>query len=187
MTRRRLQLAAAVVFVLGLTGASIALASGGDKGHGKHGKNFRAKMIGFNEVPATNSKGQGKLRLSMTDTQITFRLDYSGLSGNPAASHIHVGQKNVNGGVAVFFCGGGGKPPCPASTSVALFAASLLQARRRKAKKDGTRRLRTSFMLRTISTASFDCSAREPSAGGSLRYTVALRSGGARLLAQTER
>ena len=117
MTRRRLQLAAAVALVLGLVLASIALASGGNKGHGKHGKNFRAKLIGFNEVPATNSNGRGKLRLTLTDTEITFRLDYSGLSGNPAAAHIHVGQLNVNGGVAVFFCGGGGKPACPASTS----------------------------------------------------------------------
>ena len=117
MTRGRLQLAAAVALVFGLAVASIALASGGNKGHGKHGKNFRAKLIGFNEVPATNSNGRGKLRLTLTDTEITFRLDYSGLSGNPAASHIHVGQQNVNGGVAVFFCGGGGKPACPASTS----------------------------------------------------------------------
>jgi hypothetical protein len=117
MTRRRLQLAAAVALVLGLAVASIALASGGNKGHGKHGKNFRAKLIGFNEVPPTNSKGKARLRLTMTDTEITFRLDYSGLSGNPLASHIHVGQQNVNGGVAVFFCGGGGKPACPASTS----------------------------------------------------------------------
>lgn len=117
MTRRRLQLAAAFVFVLGLAAASIALASGGDKGHGKHGKNFRAKLIGFHEVPVVNSNGQARLRLSLTDTEIAFQLDYSGLSGKPAAAHIHVGQTDVNGGVAVFFCGGGGKPACPASTA----------------------------------------------------------------------
>jgi hypothetical protein len=28
------------------------------------------------------------------------------------ASHIHLGQKDVNGGVSVFFCGGGGRPAC---------------------------------------------------------------------------
>jgi hypothetical protein len=100
MTRRRLQLAAAVVFVLGLAGASIALASGGDKGHGKHGKgNFRANLIGFQEVPVVNTTGHAKLRLSLTDTE------------------INAGQRSVNGGVAVFFCGGGGKPACPGSPS----------------------------------------------------------------------
>jgi hypothetical protein len=27
-------------------------------------------------------------------------------------AHIHVGQPDVNGGVTVFFCGGGGRPAC---------------------------------------------------------------------------
>ena len=53
----------------------------------------------------------------MTDTQITFKLDYSGLSGPPLFAHIHVGQRNVAGAVSVFFCGGGGKPACPSSPS----------------------------------------------------------------------
>ena len=53
----------------------------------------------------------------MTDTTITFKLDYADLTGPPGAAHIHVGQKGVNGGVSVFFCGGGGKPACPASNS----------------------------------------------------------------------
>jgi CHRD domain len=118
MTRRRLQLAAVVVFVLGLAATSIALASGRDKGHGDNGKGqFRAKLIGFNEVPANNTAGHGRLQLSVSGTQMTFRLDYADLSGPPLVAHIHVGQRNVNGGVSVFFCGGGGKPACPASAS----------------------------------------------------------------------
>lgn len=118
MTRRRLQLAAMVVFVLGLTGASIALASGSNDGHGKHGKgNFRASLSGLQETPAIITTGRGRLALAMTRTQITFRLDYSDLSGPPLVAHIHVGQKGVAGNVSVFFCGGGGKPACPASAS----------------------------------------------------------------------
>jgi hypothetical protein len=118
MTRRRLRLVAAVVFVFGLAAASIALASGGDKGHGKQGKGqFRAKLIGFQEVPALNTTGHGRLRLSLTSTEMTFQLDYADLSGPPLVAHIHVGQRSVNGGVSVFFCGGGGKPACPASPS----------------------------------------------------------------------
>jgi CHRD domain len=34
------------------------------------------------------------------------------------ASHIHVGQSKVNGGVTVFFCGGGGRPACPLQGTV---------------------------------------------------------------------
>ena len=117
MTRRRLQLTAALMLVLGLAVASIALASGANKGHGKGGKHFRANLIGFQEVPAINTTGHARLKLTMTDTEIAFVLSYAGLSGPPAAAHIHVGQLNVNGGVSVFFCGGGGQPACPAATS----------------------------------------------------------------------
>jgi hypothetical protein len=118
MTRRRLQLAAALVFVLGLAGASIALASGSNNGPGKNGKgSFRANLSGLQETPAVITNGRGRLELSMTSSQITFKLDYSGLSGPPLFAHIHVGQRNVAGAVSVFFCGGGGKPACPSSPS----------------------------------------------------------------------
>lgn len=64
-----------------------------------------------------NTNGHARLRLSLTDTEITFQLDYADLSGPPLFAHIHAGQKSVNGGVAVFFCGGGGKSACPSSPS----------------------------------------------------------------------
>jgi len=118
MTTRRLRLAAAAALVLGLAATSIALASGGDKGHAKHGNGqFKAKLSGFQVTPALNTNGHGRLRLSMTSDEITFQLDYADLSGPPLVAHIHVGQRSVAGGVSVFFCGGGGKPGCPASAS----------------------------------------------------------------------
>jgi CHRD domain len=114
MNSRRLRYAGVVVLIVSLAGASFALASGG---HKNKGSEFRAKLIGYNEVPANNTPAHAELALNVTDTTITFKLDYANLSGNPAMAHIHVGQKLVNGGVSVFFCGGGGKPLCPASTS----------------------------------------------------------------------
>ena len=115
MIGTRLRIAAVAAFVFALAGASIALAGAGK---GKDDDNgFSAHLVGFNEVPANNTAGHGDLIFTMTSTQITFRLVYADLSGPPAAAHIHVGQKNVNGGVSVFFCGGGGQPPCPATTS----------------------------------------------------------------------
>jgi hypothetical protein len=114
MTRRRLRYAVFVVLVLSLAGASIALAS---KGHDRKDGQFRAHMIGFNEVPSLNTPGHADLALTVTDTTIAFTLTYADLTGPPGAAHIHVGQIGVNGGVSVFFCGGGGKPACPASNS----------------------------------------------------------------------
>jgi CHRD domain len=115
MIGTRLRIAAFAAFVFALAGASIALAGAGQSKDDDNG--FSAHLIGFNEVPANNTAGHGDLTFTMTSTQITFRLVYADLSGPPAAAHIHVGQKNVNGGVSVFFCGGGGQPPCPATTS----------------------------------------------------------------------
>jgi CHRD domain len=114
-----------VAFLVGLVALSLAVASlafadngkGKDDGKGDKRTTWAASLIGYNEVPATNSKGHATLSLALDSGMITFRLEYSGLSGNPAAAHVHIGQVAVNGGVSFFFCGGGGKPACPASTS----------------------------------------------------------------------
>ncbi len=39
----------------------------------------------------------------------------SGWSSRVTAAHIHVGARGTNGPVVVFFCGGGGRPSCPAA------------------------------------------------------------------------
>jgi hypothetical protein len=43
---------------------------------------------------------------------IEVTLQYAGLDAVQFA-HFHFGQKNVNGNVIAFICGGGGKQPCP--------------------------------------------------------------------------
>ncbi len=80
---------------------------------------LRAQLRGLNEVPPTASRATGELRASISsdESSISFTLSYAGLSGNPGAAHIHFAPTKVNGGVMIFFCGGGGKPPCPAATS----------------------------------------------------------------------
>jgi hypothetical protein len=77
-----------------------------------------AQLSGFQEVPANVTTGSAQLTLRRVDANtLAFVLTYSGLTGNPGAAHIHIGQPGVNGGVTIFFCGGGGKPACPASPS----------------------------------------------------------------------
>ena len=80
---------------------------------------IRAALRGLNEVPPTASRGVASLRASLDeDAQtFTFTLTFRDLSGPPAAAHVHFGPTKVNGGVSFFFCGGGGKPACPAATS----------------------------------------------------------------------
>jgi hypothetical protein len=83
-------------------------------------RDFRAELRGRNEVPLTLSAARGSLELKVndTDTSVHFTLEYSGLQTTVLFAHIHVGQPNVNGGVTVFFCGGGGRPACPQSGTV---------------------------------------------------------------------
>jgi hypothetical protein len=75
----------------------------------------KAIMLGFEEVPAVSSTGTGELRLKINelDQVIDYELTYRDLEGTTTnASHIHIAQPSVIGGVVAFLCGGGGKPAC---------------------------------------------------------------------------
>ena len=89
-------------------------------------RRFGARLISYDEVPALSNTGEGTINLLIdsSDTSFDFELTYSGISGTGATqSHIHIGQKGVNGGVTVFFCtnlnnGPAGTQACPANGSV---------------------------------------------------------------------
>lgn len=85
----------------------------------QHEATMRATLHGLNEVPPTVSRATATLRASVDETakKITFTLTFRNLTAPPTAAHIHFGPEKVNGGVVVFFCGGGGKPACPTTTS----------------------------------------------------------------------
>jgi hypothetical protein len=78
-------------------------------------RDFRADLRGRNEVPLTLSAARGTLELTVNElgNSVHFVLEYAGLQTPALFAHIHVGQPNANGGVTVFFCGGGGRPACP--------------------------------------------------------------------------
>lgn len=95
---------------------SLALAVRADEGHGTR---FRADLVGTEETPSIFTTGTGRFtaRTFDDDTRLEFTLTYANLTAAPLFAHVHFGQRHVAGGVSFFFCGGGGKPPCPASTS----------------------------------------------------------------------
>lgn len=116
MGSRRLRVVILGMLVLGLTVASLAVAAGTTKG--KNPSQFTAVLTGHGEVPAVHTAGQGRLTLTVNNNStLSYELTYAGLNAAAAASHVHFGQPNVNGGVSFFLCGGGGKPACPAGTS----------------------------------------------------------------------
>lgn len=78
-----------------------------------HAESYKASLDGYQEVPAVSSSGTGELRLKVVnDATIEYELTYENLEGAvTAASHVHLGQAGVSGGVIFFLCGGP-RPPC---------------------------------------------------------------------------
>lgn len=98
---------------------------------------FRARLQGFEEVPAVSTPGTGEFRaeISRDESSLDYRLTYT-LEGSVQQAHIHLGQEDVNGGIVLFLCtnltppGGVPTPPtCPQSpgeVSGTLTAADVI-------------------------------------------------------------
>ena len=95
-----------------------------------------AELRGAEEPPSVSTLGNGTFRAQLSDdgTALEYVLSYSDLQGNVLQSHIHLGQKGVNGGIAAFLCtnlgnGPAGTPLCPgpnAGTVTGTIAAAQI-------------------------------------------------------------
>jgi hypothetical protein len=111
MRRSRLAVAAAIVGVAGFTAAATA---------GDQKRHFSTDLTGYEEVPAVSTNGAGTVDVEVArdGESFNFVLRYRDLGSPVTQSHIHFGQKSVNGGISVFFCsnlgnGPAGTPACP--------------------------------------------------------------------------
>ena len=93
----------------------VGLQASGDGGGGGNKNSFRARLIGYNEVPSVSTEASGRFtaRIDRSAEEISYRLAFEDLEAPVLFAHIHFGQKDVNGGVSAFLCGGGGTDPCP--------------------------------------------------------------------------
>jgi hypothetical protein len=121
----------AVVCLLGLVLVStIAYADGF--------RRIREFLSGFEEVPviSTVADGEFRARISNDLSQIQYELSYSDLESSVQQAHIHLGQKDVNGGISVFLCTNLGNgpagtqlcPPPPATITGTITAADVSPA-----------------------------------------------------------
>src|SRR6266852_244275 len=88
---------------------------------------YKANLGGAAEVPpvTTAGKGSAAINLDTASKQISWRVDYSGLSGPATAAHIHCGAAaGANAGVAVAL-GAGPTAASPISGSGAITDAQL--------------------------------------------------------------
>lgn len=88
-------------------------------------KVFKVELAGEQEVPviSTGASGGFQARISNDGLSIQYELAYADLEGAVTQAHIHVGQRDVNGGISVFLCSNLGNGPagtqaCPAAPAV---------------------------------------------------------------------
>jgi CHRD domain len=107
MRRTRVKLAIGVALLALVVTGAVAVAGGGKT---------KAKLSGFEEVPAIVTAGEGtfKARISPTAAEINYELSYAGLEGGEVRQgHIHVAQRSVNGGIAAWLCDSATNPAPP--------------------------------------------------------------------------
>ena len=111
--KSRLMMAAGVAAIAVIAVVATAIATSG-------GNSARGKLQGYQEVPAVSTSATGSFaaRIIEGGDAVQYTVKYSALEGDVTQSHIHFGQKGVNGGIAVFFCtnlgnGPAGTPACP--------------------------------------------------------------------------
>jgi CHRD domain len=123
----RLKLAAVTAAVCALGVGGIAIAGGG-------GESFEGTLTGYEEVPAVSTGAAGRFDATVRvhHGKIWWQLSYEGLTGAVQQAHIHFGQRDVNGGVAVFLCSNlpgapAGTQPCPAAPATIKGVATAAQ------------------------------------------------------------
>jgi hypothetical protein len=102
-----------------LVGATILLMTPGVREVEADGgaRTLKADLHGFEEPPAVSSTGSGefKAKISHDETSFDYELSFEELEGTVTQSHIHLGQRSVNGGISVWLCGTATNPG-PAGT-----------------------------------------------------------------------
>ncbi len=103
----RLPVTAVSIALLGFAGSAIA------------DEALNTKLKGYEEVPAVSSTGTGrfKAKIDKASNTLHYEISYSGLEGEVRQSHIHIGQRGVNGGITLWLCQTTQNPsPTPTTT-----------------------------------------------------------------------
>jgi CHRD domain len=117
-----------LVSALSLGVAGLLLSASAAVANGKGDEKMDVNLRGFEEVPVTVSGGSGQLQLDINAAAgtIAYSLSYQNLEGTVTQAHIHIGQKNVAGGIALWLCqtttapapaAAGSVPTCPGPNS----------------------------------------------------------------------
>ncbi|HSS77544.1 MAG TPA: CHRD domain-containing protein [Thermoanaerobaculia bacterium] len=72
-----------------------------------------AHLRSYDEVPALSTPGSGDFvaTINASGTEMNYQLRFSHLQGKVTQSHLHFGQKSVNGAIMIFLCSNLGNGP----------------------------------------------------------------------------
>jgi CHRD domain len=119
--RKRGVVTALAVGAVALGIAAFALAGESNPGF----NHLAATLSGYQEVPSISTQGSATFTADVApDGQsVDWQMTYGGIEGNVLQSHIHFGQRSVNGGISVFLCtnlgnGPAGTQACPQSGTI---------------------------------------------------------------------
>jgi hypothetical protein len=109
---------------LAIAAAAVIISTATVMASGPGSSRWSARLVGYEEVPAISTSARGSFSATIAKDGMSFdyELTYGGLTGGVTQSHIHFGQKSVNGGISVFFCSNLGNGPvgtqaCPAGSA----------------------------------------------------------------------
>src|SRR3989454_11833473 len=90
------------------------------------GRNLRARLNGFHEVPSVSTVASGDFTATIArdEQSIEYELTYSGLQGTVQQAPIHVAQRAVNGSIVIWLCGTTTNPG-PAGTQTCPQAGTI--------------------------------------------------------------
>ncbi len=94
--------ATALAVAMAAAGTMLACSSNDPTGP-QQSVTYVAQLSGTNEVPAIPGGASGTATFTLDGKSLSYRVTVTGLSGNAAASHIHVGGAGVNGNIIVPF------------------------------------------------------------------------------------
>ena len=77
------------------------------------GGTAESRLRAFEEVPALSTGGGGRFdaTISADGSTITYQLHYFNLRGAITQAHLHLAQRDVNGGIMIFLCSNLGNGP----------------------------------------------------------------------------
>ena len=113
--------AGAVLLGIAAFAAASVVSADDDQGSNR----VSARLTGYQEVPSVSTVASGRFHALIHDDGQGFdwEIEFSGLQGTVAQSHIHFGQRGVNGAIVVWLCQGtvagpAGTAICPQSGTV---------------------------------------------------------------------